>query len=1369
MKSLFASFLVAATAFAASLDEQPAEVRRIVRADILAASAAVTPEAYPDADTVLLDSVTFDRYEPDGTSVTYDDTYVKVMTEKGRRDSRTDSLHFNVVYGTNEIVAAEIIKPDGTVQPVDLARNSSVMIDPSSMGSNIYDPNDKILRVSYPGLEIGDIVRLAFRRTEYKVRVPDMWSEYQVFENFAPILRYTYVVSSPDARPIRHFCLRAPVEGTVTNFSAKASEAGRTLHTWEIRDVPQAFPEPDMPAFYTVAQRLLLSTAEDWPSLSRWYWNLCRPRLAATTPEMKALVASIREQASSSGEGPASSGPQGEGRASSRPQGEGRASSRPQDKTLRALFTWVSQNVRYMGVTTETEAPGYEPHDVSMTFDNRYGVCRDKAALLAAMLRLADIDAYPVLIHVGEKRDPEVPMTFFNHAIVGVRNADGSYTLMDPTNESAHDLLPAYLDDKSYLVAHPDGEDLRVSPVTPASANMLRARTTGAIDQDGALTLEADISFEGLNDSVYRGHFARLPADKRRDFFDGLVKRRIAGATLEDFTLVPEDLQDTDTPLSVHLSVTARDFPAQGDNAVLVDLPWFSSSLGYANFLIGATGLERRQYPLVTETACGTEEEIEIAVADVGAPIALPEAISFATNGVTFLQEAAAEPEGGVRILRAKRRFELNLTEYPPEIYLGLKEALRDIEHAKDGRAVFEPVDEAAANADTRLLSKAIRYDIASPSCWTTTVSTVREILTYAGKKRHSELTISYNPVWQDVELLHATVSNAAGVVRAVQPHEINVMDQGWVASAPRYPAAKTMVVSLPGVETGSVIRTSYRIVRRDAPFFSFSAVLQDVDPVVDYSVTVDAPTGLVMRATAFGDILETPREGRASSRPQWEGPASSGPLGEGRASSRPPAARTVRTWSVTNPKTLPREEHLPPAFAYAASVYGSAGEWPAYAADVAAVLKKAVSPEAGRAARAKARALCEGIATTPDKVRAIRDFVARDIRLAGPMFTELPLAASPADVTLTDGYGNALDRAALLVAMLDAIGLDSDVVLADPLRTLIPADGAAEDPRHTIPSPGTFTRPLVAVEPEAGHRIYLNDTDQYATLGVSPSLHHRALRLTREKITDDLQLDIDPAGIDPEALADSDSRGGDGPFTHLSPLRADFADFTRDDCVIDLDANGDARITIATTSYGTDAASVRRAYEEMTPEERRRHHQELVGAVSIAAHPIGPLETAVSNYPARVSYSVFAPLYAVRTGDTLTLTIGAAAPLMALRSDRRALPLGTAALDDDFSTTEIILPPETEEVLLMPPEIDWSYMGFGRIRRTAKIVRRSDGQRAIRIETTRTNRFRTVLGPEFYPAILEMNRRLASPAQRTIVLRLATDSARSEPDSGRP
>ena len=49
----------------------------------------------------------------------------------------------------------------------------------------------------------------------------------------------------------------------------------------------------------------------------------------------------------------------------------------------------------------------------SMTFGKKYGVCRDKAALLVAMLREAGLQAYPVLISVGTKRDPEVPDPVF--------------------------------------------------------------------------------------------------------------------------------------------------------------------------------------------------------------------------------------------------------------------------------------------------------------------------------------------------------------------------------------------------------------------------------------------------------------------------------------------------------------------------------------------------------------------------------------------------------------------------------------------------------------------------------------------------------------------------------------------------------------------------------------------------------------------------------------------------------------------------------------------------------------------------------------------------------------------------------------------
>ena len=117
-----------------------------------------------------------------------------------------------------------------------------------------------------------------------------------------------------------------------------------------------------------------------------------------------------------------------------------------------------------MGLTLEDDAPGYEPHDVALTFENRYGVCRDKAALLVALLRLAGVEAYPVLIHAGAKMDPEIPSPYFNHAVVAVARPASGYLLMDPTDESTKDLLPAYLSDKSYLVARPEGERLLTSP-----------------------------------------------------------------------------------------------------------------------------------------------------------------------------------------------------------------------------------------------------------------------------------------------------------------------------------------------------------------------------------------------------------------------------------------------------------------------------------------------------------------------------------------------------------------------------------------------------------------------------------------------------------------------------------------------------------------------------------------------------------------------------------------------------------------------------------------------------------------------------------------------------------------------------------------
>ncbi|MEA2069376.1 MAG: DUF3857 and transglutaminase domain-containing protein, partial [Verrucomicrobiota bacterium] len=348
---------------------------------------AATTGKYPDSDDVLLDDFIQIEYQADGTSVTWDDTAIKILTEKGKRGNRTQTLSFNTSYGTNCFTKVQVVKPDGTVHDIDTKANSKVMVDPGQMNANIYNPNSKILRLSVPGLEIGDTLRYIAYRARTKTVVPDTWSDYQVFEHTSPIERTTYQVIAPKERPLVKIAHKAEVPGTISFNETKSEQSGQIIYTWKVRDVPRMFDEPNMPTRYTVVQRLLVSTMEEWEDLSKWYWELCLPRLEATTPEMEAKARELVARSTNT-------------------LGK-----------INAIFNFVSQDIRYMGITTEEEAPGYEPHDVSITFENRYGVCRDKAALLAAMLRIVNVEAFPVIIMAGPKKDEEVPQPMFNHAV----------------------------------------------------------------------------------------------------------------------------------------------------------------------------------------------------------------------------------------------------------------------------------------------------------------------------------------------------------------------------------------------------------------------------------------------------------------------------------------------------------------------------------------------------------------------------------------------------------------------------------------------------------------------------------------------------------------------------------------------------------------------------------------------------------------------------------------------------------------------------------------------------------------------------------------------------------------------------------------
>ena len=143
---------------------------------------------------------------------------------------------------------------------------------------DIYDPASKIVQLSLPGLEVGDIYRLESIDVINKARMKDTWSGGFVGEFMSPLQKETIEVYAPKAKPLAYITKRFEIPGTIVE---KKEEVGDMIHySWEVSNVPQIFPEPAMAPFYVACQRYYFGTIPSWEVISKWYIDLCEPRMA---------------------------------------------------------------------------------------------------------------------------------------------------------------------------------------------------------------------------------------------------------------------------------------------------------------------------------------------------------------------------------------------------------------------------------------------------------------------------------------------------------------------------------------------------------------------------------------------------------------------------------------------------------------------------------------------------------------------------------------------------------------------------------------------------------------------------------------------------------------------------------------------------------------------------------------------------------------------------------------------------------------------------------------------------------------------------------------------------------------------------------
>jgi hypothetical protein len=427
-----------------------------------------TSKDYPESSTISIENEEVNiNKQCLGTRV--NESYTKILNEQGKRQSSQLYFGYDSDYDTIEVVLVEVIKKDGTVNKIN-TKEVLKKVSQSAFGgfSNIYTETGWILTGNIPNLQIGDIVHEISKEITHKTYMENNFFDRVSIENYSTIYKRFYQLTTP--KDLKINVIHINKKENLTRFEKKTVK-DKNIYTCSFDYIPQIIYEPGMDDNDRFSYYIMFTTVNSWEYISKWYDGLVKGHLK-TNQDIKDKVAELTKDI------------------------------KTDEEKISKLFYWVAQKVRYLGVDKEKNRPGLEPHDVTYTFETRGGVCRDKAALLVAMLREAGVSSDVILISAGMQLNHKAPVMWFNHAIAIAYDKNGDpLHILDPTNETTKDFFPQYEEDNTYLIARESGADLKLVPISPASRNNTNINLALNIDEINNAKGSVKVSFSGLADT----------------------------------------------------------------------------------------------------------------------------------------------------------------------------------------------------------------------------------------------------------------------------------------------------------------------------------------------------------------------------------------------------------------------------------------------------------------------------------------------------------------------------------------------------------------------------------------------------------------------------------------------------------------------------------------------------------------------------------------------------------------------------------------------------------------------------------------------------------------------------------------------------
>ncbi len=203
--------------------------------------------------------------------------------------------------------------------------------------------------------------------------------------------------------------------------------------------------------------------------------------------------------------------------------------------TIADLLAYLHEQVRYTGV--EFDEANLVPRTPAEVLKRRFGDCKDKSALLVALLRAAGIPAHVALLSTGPGLDSEADhpgMGIFDHAIVYVPGTPELW--IDPTAQFHRvGTLPYGDEGRLALVVSPDTSTLRRTPEATAEANVVVETREFQLADYGKASVRETSEALGDMDATYRESYGAVDSKDDLKGLEEYVKNEYLADGLSRF------------------------------------------------------------------------------------------------------------------------------------------------------------------------------------------------------------------------------------------------------------------------------------------------------------------------------------------------------------------------------------------------------------------------------------------------------------------------------------------------------------------------------------------------------------------------------------------------------------------------------------------------------------------------------------------------------------------------------------------------------------------------------------------------------------------------------------------------------------------